>query len=196
MSSEETQKKLKEYFSEKLREFGATPKGVDYNGPDAQERRFAQLVKIIDPIRPFSVIDYGSGYGAMFDFLNKTDWQFEYYGIDLIEDMVLAGRNAHQDYHNAQFTTNVAEVPRVDYLMAGAIFNIKLDESYEDWQGFVTHTLTHMNSLCTKGFSFNMLTKYSDVDRMTIYMTSLFWCARSCSCHADYPGAASFGDSL
>ena len=61
MSSEETQRKLNEYFSEKLREFGATPKGVDYNGPEAQERRFVQLVKIIDPSRPFSVIDYGSG---------------------------------------------------------------------------------------------------------------------------------------
>jgi len=167
MSSEETQKKLNEYFSEKLREFGATPKGVDYNGPEAQERRFAQLVKIIDPSRPFSVIDYGSGYGAMFDFLNKTGWQFEYYGIDLIEDMVLAGREAHKHHLNAQFTTNEAEVPLADYLIAGAIFNIKLQESNDDWQAFVTRTLTHMNSLCTRGFSFNMLTRYSDADRMS-----------------------------
>lgn len=166
MSSEETQKKLNEYFSGKLREFGATPKGVDYNGPDAQERRFAQLVKIIDPSQPFSVIDYGSGYGALFDFLSKIGWRFEYYGIDLIEEMVLAGREAHKEYPNAHFTTNVEEVPAVDYLMAGAIFNIKLDEPYEVWQEFVTRTLSHMNSLCTKGFSFNMLTHYSDSERM------------------------------
>ena len=166
MSREETQKKLNEYFSEKLREFGATPKGVDYNGPEAQERRFAQLVKIIDPSRPFSVIDYGSGYGALFDFLYKTGWQFEYYGIDLIEDMVQAGREAHKEHLHAQFTTNEAEVPLADYLVAGAIFNIKLEESNDDWQAFVTRTLTHMNSLCARGFSFNMLTRYSDADRM------------------------------
>jgi hypothetical protein len=166
MTIHETQKKLNEYFSEKLTAFGATPRGVDYNGPEAQERRFEQLVKVIDPSQPFSVIDYGSGYGAMFDFLESKGWKFEYYGIDLIEQMILAGREAHRDFPNAHFTTNESELPLADYLLAGAIFNIKLDATYEVWQDFVVSTLQRMNTLCSKGFSFNMLTKYSDADRM------------------------------
>ena len=166
MSLNETQKKLNEYFSEKLEEFGATPKGVDYNGPESQERRFEQLVKVINPSQSFSVIDYGSGYGAIFDFLNAKGWQFEYYGLDLIEKMVIAGREVHKDHPNAHFTTDQSEVPVSDYLLAGAIFNIRLDESYERWQEFILHTLGQMNKLCSKGFSFNMLTKYSDADRM------------------------------
>ena len=166
MSIDETQKKLSEYFSEKLEEFGATPKGVDYNGSASQERRFEQLVKVINPSQSFSVIDYGSGYGAIFDFLNAKGWQFEYYGFDLIEKMIIAGREVHKDYPNAHFTTDQSEVPVADYLLAGAIFNIKLDESYERWQEFILHTLVQMNALCSKGFSFNMLTKYSDIDRM------------------------------
>ena len=166
MTIDETQKKLNEYFSEKLTAFGATPKGVDYNGPGAQERRFEQLVKVIDPSQPFRVIDYGSGYGAMFDYLHKQGWQFEYYGIDLIEQMVIAGRESHKDFPNAHFTTNESEVPVVDYLLAGAIFNIKLDASYEDWQDFVVKTLARMNDMCSKGFAFNMLTKYSEAERM------------------------------
>jgi len=166
MSVDETQKKLSEYFSGKLEAFGATPKGVDYNGPESQELRFEQLVQVIDPSSPFSVIDYGSGYGAMFDFLNRKGWQFEYYGVDLIEKMVLAGREAHKDFPNAHFTTNENEAGVVDYVLAGAIFNIKLEESYENWQNFTCETLKRMNALCSKGFSFNMLTKYSDADRM------------------------------
>jgi len=167
MNIDETQKRLNEYFSEKLTAFGTTPKGVDYNGPESQERRFEQLAKIIDDrSQPFTVIDYGSGYGAMFDFLQKKGWQFEYYGIDLIEKMVIAGREAHQDFPNAHFTTEESEVPAADYLLAGAIFNIKLDANYQDWQDFVVTTLQRMNTLCSKGFSFNMLTKYSDADRM------------------------------
>jgi hypothetical protein len=166
MSIEQTQKKLNEYFAEKLDTFGATPKGVDYNGPEAQERRFEQLSKVIQPQNPFTVIDYGSGYGAMFEFLQKKGWKFEYYGVDLIEKMVIAGRETHKDFPNAHFTTDECEVPAADYLLAGAIFNIKLDASYEDWQVFVIKTLTRMNELCSKGFSFNMLTKYSDTDRM------------------------------
>ena len=166
MSVDETQKRLGEYFTEKLDEFGATPKGVDYNGPESQELRFEQLVKVIDPSRPFSVIDYGCGYGAMFDYLNKKGWRFEYYGIDLIEKMVLAGREAHRDFTNAHFTLNENEVAVADYLLAGAIFNIRLEESYENWQEFTCETLKRMNALCSKGFAFNMLTKYSDADRM------------------------------
>jgi hypothetical protein len=166
MSLEQTQKKLNDYFAEKLDTFGATAKGVDYNGPEAQEHRFEQLAKVIHPQQPFTIIDYGSGYGAMFDFLQKKDWQFEYYGVDLIEKMVIAGRETHKDFPNAHFTTDESEAPAADYLLAGAIFNIKLDTSYDDWQTFVLKTLTRMNALCSKGFSFNMLTKYSDADRM------------------------------
>ncbi|HXF86176.1 MAG TPA: class I SAM-dependent methyltransferase [Anaerolineales bacterium] len=166
MNHEETLKKVKNYFIEKLERFGATPQGVDYNGPESQERRFEQLVKIIDPSRPFTVIDYGSGYGALFDFLKKRGWQFEYYGVDLIEEMVRVGREIHKDHPNAHFTTDENELPVADYLVAGAIFNIKLDETYENWQNFILKTLTRMNALCSKGFSFNMLTKYSDAERM------------------------------
>ena len=168
MSLEETQKRLSEYFVRKLDEFGATPKGVDYNGPEAQAQRFQQLTKIIDPSSSFTVVDYGSGYGAMFDFLSKKSWQFEYYGVDLVDRMVVAGRELYKDYPNAHFTTDESELPKADYLIAGSIFNLKLDESYDNWQNFVVKTLTHMNSLCSKGFSFNMLTKYSDADRIAL----------------------------
>ncbi|MDD2922826.1 MAG: class I SAM-dependent methyltransferase [Anaerolineales bacterium] len=168
MSLEQTQKKLNEYFAEKLDTFGATAKGVDYNGPEAQERRFEQLAKVIQPAQPFTVIDYGSGYGAMFDFLQKKNWDFQYYGVDLIEKMVIAGRETHADFPNAHFTTDEREVPAADYLLAGAIFNIKLETPYEEWQTFACETLKRMDSLCSKGFSFNMLTKYSDEDRMAL----------------------------
>jgi hypothetical protein len=168
MSIDETQKKLARYFTEKLDAFGTTAKGVDYNGPEAQEIRFEQLVKVIDPGRPFSVIDYGSGYGALFDFLQGKGWQFEYYGIDLIEKMVIAGREAHRGQPHAHFTTDEKELPQAGYLLAGAIFNIKLETPYEEWRAMVEQTLERMDSLCTKGFAFNMLTSYSDADRMAL----------------------------
>jgi SAM-dependent methyltransferase len=166
MDIDETRKKINQYFSEKLKTFGATSQGVDYKGPEAQEHRFEQLARIINPSQPFTIIDYGSGYGALFDFLQKKGWQFEYYGIDLIEDMIIAGRETHKDFPNIHFTTGEAELPVADYLLAGSIFNNKLEASYEDWQALVVRTLQSMNALCSKGFSFNMLTKYSDTDRM------------------------------
>ena len=166
MSIEEIQKKLDEYFTEKLETYGPTPKGIDCNGAPAQLARFAELARVIKPSRPFTVIDYGCGYGAMFDFLNAMGWQFEYYGVDLIEKMIAAGREVHKDFPNAHFTTDEKELPVADYLVAQGIFNIKLESPYDEWQDMVTKTLPRMNALCSKGFSFNMLTKYSDADRM------------------------------
>jgi len=80
--------------------------------------------------------------------------------------MVIAGRETHQDFPNAHFTIDEKELPVADYLVAAGIFNIKMDAEYEVWQDFICKTLARMNALCSKGFSFNMLTKYSDADRM------------------------------
>ena len=166
MTIDETQKKLNAYFTEKLETFGATAKGVDYNGEQARQIRFAELVKIINPVSPFSIIDYGCGYGAMFEYLNEKDWEFDYYGVDLIEKMVIAGREKYVDFSNVHFTTDEKELSVADYLVAAGIFNIKLESPYDKWQDFICETLPRMNALCSKGFSFNMLTKYSDADRM------------------------------
>jgi len=166
MSIDETQKKLNEYFLEKLVTYGAIAKGVDYNGEQAQQVRFAELVKIINPAKKFSVTDYGSGYGAMFEFIKARGWDFEYYGVDLIEEMVLAGREKYKEFPNAHFTSDEKELPVADYLVAAGIFNIKLEVDYDEWKAFTCETLKRMNALCSKGFSFNMLTKYSDADRM------------------------------
>jgi len=166
MGLDEAIKTYKEYFNEKIQKHGATPLGVDYNGEEAQQIRFEQLVKVTNPDMPFSVIDFGCGYGALFDFLQAKEWQFEYYGYDMLEKMIAAGMEAHKIFANAHFTSQIGELPAADYLLAGSIFNNKFGASVEEWQDRVLNTLKQMNSLCTKGFSFDILTKYSDPERM------------------------------
>jgi len=158
----------KKYFNEKIETHGPSPKGADYNGAEAQEIRFAELVKVIDPSSPFSVIDYGCGYGAMFDYLQKREWQFEYFGFDMLEKMVSAGMDSHKNYPHAHFTNNESELALADYLLAGSIFNNKFDAVQTEWQTMVLETLKRLNSLCSKGFAFNILTSYSDADKMAL----------------------------
>jgi SAM-dependent methyltransferase len=166
MGLDEAIKTYQEYFNEKIEKHGATPLGVDYNGLEAQQIRFEQLARVIHPEMPFSLIDFGCGYGALFDFLHAKSWQFEYYGYDMLEKMIGTGRNAHKDFANAHFTTQAGDLPSADYLLAGSIFNNKFGAGFDEWQNKVLDTLKQMNSLCTKGFSFDMLTKYSDPERM------------------------------
>jgi hypothetical protein len=84
----------------------------------------------------------------------------------MIEKMAEAGRDAHKDFPNAHFFSSEGDLAVADYLTAGSIFNNKFDADTSDWQEMITETLRRMNSLCGRGFSFNMLTKYSDADRM------------------------------
>jgi SAM-dependent methyltransferase len=167
MSNEKIQGKVQNYFRQKLEIFGSTPRGLDYNSPEAMEIRFDQLMKIVEyPKKQFSIIDYGCGYGAIIDYMVKKKYQFEYYGIDYVKEMIDAGIRNHPDCPNYHWTTNEEELPIADYVIAGSIFNIKVDASDKDWTLIVIETLGKMNSHCTKGFSFNMLTKYSDPEKM------------------------------
>ncbi len=166
MLIQDTNRRLDDYFSAKLETFGATPKGVDYSGDEAQRIRFAQLIKIFDRARAFSVLDYGCGYGALLDVLKQEALTFDYCGFDRIRSMVEMARSRHPSLPNARFTSDRNELETVDYVIAGAIFNIKLDAVAQVWQDFVLNTLNDLNLYCRRGFSFNMLTAYSDADRM------------------------------
>ena len=121
MSLDKALQTYKDYFNEKIDAYGATPQGVDYNGPEAQQIRFEQLVKVIDPSASFAVIDYGCGYGALFDFLQNKKWQFEYCGFDMLEKMVIAGRAAHEGLSNASFQHLEEKLVPADYLIASSI---------------------------------------------------------------------------
>ncbi len=60
---------VNQYFDEKLKTHGSDAKGVDWNSNQAREIRFDQLVKIVEPDSSFSMLDYGAGYGAFYDYL-------------------------------------------------------------------------------------------------------------------------------
>jgi len=57
-----------------------------------------------------------------------------------------------------------------DYLIASGIFNVMLDALADEWEEYIKTHLHRINSLSIKGFSFNMLTIYSDPDRMKDYL--------------------------
>ena len=53
-----------------------------------------------------------------------------------------------------------------DYTIASGVFNMKLETTDEEWKNYVINTIGTMNKLSKKGFSFNMLTSYSDKEFM------------------------------
>ncbi len=165
MSAAEPTERVARYYAGKLAEHGQTPAGVDWSSAHSQELRFAELMKIAEGERRFSLNDYGCGYGALLDHLEGAGARVEYSGFDLAPEMVEAARERFAG-HEARFTTDVAELPVADYTVASGIFNVRLDVDSETWFGHVLSTLDRLGSLSARGFAFNVLTSYSDPDRM------------------------------
>jgi hypothetical protein len=156
--------RTRKYYEELLATYGVTPRGVDWNSESAQDIRFVQLLKICNFFSPFSMLDYGSGYGALVEMLTASGCDFKYTGYDISEKMASKGRELYKDRPNCYFTSDPEGLTCADYVIASGIFNIKLDASEEEWTRYVLSELNRINDLTTRGFSFNMITKYVDAE--------------------------------
>jgi SAM-dependent methyltransferase len=155
-----------DYYSAKLEKHGQTPLGVDWNGLESQSVRFNQLIRVIDQDEQFSINDVGCGYGALLETLvNKHD-QFTYYGNDISQKMVAAAQQSCKGHSNATFTVSDKPLTESDYSVASGIFNVRFNNSDDEWIKYLHETLGLLNETSTRGFSFNCLTSYSDSEKM------------------------------
>jgi hypothetical protein len=155
------------YYTGKVRQHGATPAGVDWNSPESQQLRFEQLMKIADgAVEGFSLIDYGCGYGALRQFLHGKGFKCDYIGYDLAPEMIGEAIRFHGSDSGVRWTTDAGSLSPVDYVVASGVFNVKLDIIEQDWTQYVLSMIDRIDRLSIHGFSFNMLTSFSDSDKM------------------------------
>jgi len=161
----EIHKNIDRYYTEIIKTHGSTPLGVGWNGEESQLLRFKQLSKIINKDN-FSIADIGCGYGKYYDFLSNNFQDFNYKGYDLSKEMIKNATSLYTD-DKADFLVvdNLSEILISDYCIASGIFNVSM-EFKEKWMPHILETLIEINQKSVKGFSFNMLTKYSDKDLM------------------------------
>jgi len=160
------------YYGGRLREHGAVPQGVDWNGTESQELRFAQLLKACGNERAgFSINDYGCGYGGLHSYMLSHGFSgFRYVGFDVSSDMVEEARRKLAQ--SAQVELFVASTPNepADYSVASGIFNVRQQRPDDEWLDYILDAITNMNSMSRRAFAFNCLTKYSDAEYMRDYL--------------------------
>ena len=60
---------VRDFFKKCFTKHGESAEGVGWNSPYAQEIRFDQLLKVIDPANPFTFLEFGCGYGHLVDYM-------------------------------------------------------------------------------------------------------------------------------
>lgn len=128
--------------------------------------RFAQLLKLVDRRLPFTINDFGCGYGALADYLQKVAHPFQYWGFDISHQMIARAKELHAAASQITFVNDELELREADYTVASGIFNVKLDTPAAEWEKYILETLKTIDALSRNGFAFNLLTKYSDQDFM------------------------------
>lgn len=150
-----------DYYSKRFAQFGASPRGVDWNDERAQTFRFQQFNSLIlDAPRGAVICDLGCGYGALADHIGKLRTDLRYVGIDLVADSLEVARSRA---HTIECSFDVGSVPTpADLVVASGLFNVKGELDQETWRTYVHQTTTKMWEAAGFGIAFNVLSTASD----------------------------------
>jgi SAM-dependent methyltransferase len=161
---------INKYYSEKVTLHGATPQGVDWNGIESQENRFSQLIKVADIFNDnnLTLLDYGCGFGSLLTYLQKKKKIVNYIGYDISDEMLIKAKELNGK--NGVWINEISKDFKADYVLASGLFNVMLKTNIGDWEKYILETLDLINQISIKGFAFNILTSYSDVEFMKEYL--------------------------
>ena len=176
------------YYSAKIARFGTTPAGVDWTCQPTQEMRFVQLLKLCDFASPFSLNDFGCGYGALIAYLDRRhgDCAVDYLGIDVSPAMVRRARRLWRGRGNVAFALGHTSPRTADYALASGIFNVALDQPRHDWERFIAASLDELHRSTRRGFAVNfMKLPAGATGRHGLYTTDTASWARYCASRFD-----------
>lgn len=164
---------IQKYYTKKILQYGILPKGVDWKDEYSQFVRFEQLLKIVDNQSNFTINDLGCGYGKLYEYMTNSKYKISnYFGYDLSEEMIVRALELYSKNSNAYFQkiNHPNEMSEADITIASGIFNVKMHYKESEWIDYIKNTLNTMNLKSKDGFSFNILTKYSDKEFMKDYL--------------------------
>lgn len=164
--------KVDKYYSNKIKSDGPNSEGVDWNSKESHYLRFDQLTQYLPIGEQSSLLDYGCGYGALIDYMAENSMEYaSYTGYDISEDMIVKAQELYgSEKHVFLSQKNQIGTEGYDFVIANGIFNVKLDTDNQEWKQYMLAELQVINQLSNKGFSFNVLTKYSDKEFMRDYL--------------------------
>jgi SAM-dependent methyltransferase len=175
-----------DYYSGIAQRYGPTPRGVDWTSTATQYLRFVQLLKLCDFDAPFSLNDFGCGYGALLGFLalRHPDANVAYRGIDVSKIMIDAARKRWSTQPQTTFEHNSRCTTMADYSIASGVCNVRLGHPLLAWEAYVRSILANLHATSRCGFAVNFMLPRgdklmenelyrTDPDRWSLYCTEL-----------------------
>ena len=156
--------RVRAYYSEAIERHGPTPLGVDWPNAASQYLRFLQLLKICDFDHPFSLNDFGCGYGALLEYLalRHRGARIAYNGIDLSPSMIVAARKRWSVRPHTTFRVASRCMTTADYSIASGVFNVRLGQPLEVWEAYVEDILRDLCARSRIGFAVDFMLPHDE----------------------------------
>jgi|tagenome__1003787_1003787.scaffolds.fasta_scaffold20748762_1 SAM-dependent methyltransferase len=177
------------YYTSKILRHGPTPRGVDWSDELSQEIRFKQLLKVCQVVDGLTLNDVGCGYGALLCYLAKDHPNISviYTGVDLSASMIREAERSWTGRHHIEFAVGTMSPRSANYSLASGIFNVKLNETRDVWEGYIAHTLRDLLATSERGFAVNFKKQSPDLARPGLYVAHpprwIDYCERQLNCN-------------
>ena len=141
-------------YNRTLAESGCTAAGAHWESQQRQLGRFDLLAGLFEG--PFTLNDFGCGYGAFFDYASARLPIARYFGTDATPAMINSARDRISDPRvTLECATTVTRV--ADYTVASGVFALVGSNSRDRWHAWVLAALRNMWQFSRRGIGFNML---------------------------------------
>ena len=152
--------------------YGISPKGVFWQSELTQNSRFESLLKIIhkkDYHKPFTITDFGCGYGALYDFIQKYEFMknCKYYGYDIVPKFINKAKTIHQKQN---LICSDKMLIKTDYTIISGTFNFSSSINVNKWEEYVYNSLDYSLKNTKFALALNLLK-----DKHTIIKKNLFF---------------------
>jgi SAM-dependent methyltransferase len=169
---QKTLSRIQDLYSNNLSEHGLTSKSVGWKDPEGQILRFDKLLELItdeDKRRAISVLDYGCGYGAMYEYMVKSGFQInKFYGYD-ISNVMLEEAKSRIPVNIWEPRNDSKIQDQADYSFVSGTFNVMFETSKEEWDLFIKEKVKELYNASNKGVAFNVLSSYVDWKANDLY---------------------------
>lgn len=165
--------KIEKLYDENVVQFGIDAKAVGWGTKEKQYLRFQKLTEVISKTdKNISLNELGCGYGELVKYMNNNTFDLKtYYGYDISQKMLDLAKKNLCDAQSVDVELFCS--PNINtsakYTITSGIFNVRFNESKEAWQAYIESTLLKISANSSKGFSFNMLTKYVDYESPDLF---------------------------
>jgi len=167
--------KLAEHYDKCFKEHGDNNLGVDWPNYEDTLTRHQIMLELIKE-ENCSLLDFGCGLGHFQEYINTLPISnsIKYSGLDINRSFYNACKIKYPylDFYHIDIL-HENNLPNFDYIICNGTFTEKRDLTQEEMMEFFTSAITKLWNKCSKGISFNLMSKHVDWEREDLFHVSL-----------------------